>query len=209
MTAEPANSNYSGKLYTLPVGSASEVWTEAQLDSYLKDCKAYQNNCQPNEKGVVFLDIDAFMKDFGFEYIGTFEEKGYASYNVYWKKNKGVKTVVTFTGASHFFIFMDGDSDSACVVFDGAENRAGDTKVCIDTAHFTKTFPIDTTLVYIKGIAASLQAISNMDNLDCGRLPYAADYTLKYSLDGRSFNLVPELDFGSGDTGFTSEEVYR
>ena len=198
--------NFTGSLYTLPVGAKGEEWTEAQLDEYVRDCKALQNNYKPSEKGGAKIDLDVFMADFGFEYVDSFEQEPYLPYNVYWRESGGIKMAVQFDNANHLNIYIDSGSDSAGVMIWDFSYRDQDVKFYSshfsDKGHFNKMSKLCLT-----SYAAVLKTLTESNTFDCGRLPFPNSYSLRYA-DGRSFNLQKRLDFYNADFEAELKEVY-
>ena len=196
----------SGSLYTLPVGAKGEEWSEAQLDEYLKDCKAYQDNCNPSEKGGIKVDLDALMKDFGFEYVGSSEQEPYAPYNLYWRKVGDLKMVAQFDNVNHLDIYVDNGDTSACVMLGNFSNKDQNVKFSSSNlsggGHFNKM-----STLCLKGYVAVLHALTNSKTFDCGRLPFPADYRLNYTGNG-SFGLRNEFEFISLEPVLEEERVY-
>ena len=206
-TAEPANSNYSGKLYTLPVGSASEVWTEAQLDDYLEDCKAFHSNYTVKDNGLIKVDLGKMMEDFGFQYVGTNapEQENYTVYDAYWKEQNGVKMVACFLDNNWFLIYAESGSDSACVALHDISHPVEEDFVSINTESLKRLNK--TNFLHAKGIAACLKATTDLSSFNLSRLPYASSYDLCLPENG-SFNLKKQSDF-SESKFVVFEEVYH
>ena len=197
---------FTGSLYTLPVGAKGEEWTEAQIDEYVRDCKALQNNYKPSEKGGAEIDLDAFMADFGFEYVDSFEQEPYLPYNVYWRESSGVKMAAQFDNANHLNIYIDLGSDSAGVMIWDFSNRDQNVKFYSshfsDKGHFNKM-----SKLCLISYAAVLKTLTESNTFDCGRLPFPNSYSLRYT-NGKSFNLQKKLDFYNVDFEPELEEVY-
>ena len=207
VASEP-QSDYTGSLYTLPVGAKGEEWTEAQLDEYLKDCKAYQKLCQPNENGKIKVDIDELMKEFGFEYVDTYN--GYNVYNIYWKQRGRLRMVAAFTSDSQLFIYMDnGVSQLRLVILGVSFDSVYDDTVTFHSKTLKDDILLnDAALSHLKGISAILDYLSNSDKIDCGKLPYPAKYSMDILTSG-SFNLNKSIDFVSTDITFETHNVYQ
>lgn len=196
--------NFTGSLYTLPVGAKGEEWTEEQLDEYLKDCKVYQKYCQPSENGKIKFSIDDLVIDFGFEYVDTLEQKPYIPYNVYWRQKDGLKFIIQYDAADHFDIYIDSGDDSVCVKMGNFYSR--DNSVILLSDHFSER-PQKVSQLYLKSICATMFAITRSKEFDCSRLPFPDSYSLRYA-DGRSFNLQKRLDFYNADFEAELKEVY-
>lgn len=198
--------DFTGSLYTLPVGAKGEEWTEEQIDEYVRDCKALQNNYKPSEKGGAKIDLDAFMADFGFEYVDSFEQEPYLPYNVYWRESGGVKMAAHFDNADHLDIYIDTGNDSVCVMVGNFSNQDLNIKFYSShlsgNGHFTKM-----STLCLKSFAAVLKALTESDSFDCGRLPFPSDYSL-ICANGNSFKLQRRLDSHTIDFEFERKEVY-
>ena len=194
---------YSGSVYTLPVGSKDEAWTEAQLDAYLADCKPYIDNCAPNEKGLFKVDVDQLMKDFGFEYVGTNDENYYSVKNVYWKERGDLKIVAVFTDSSHLRMLFESGSSCAETVFHGSMTP-GDQIVRFRSEHINggNEFP-KTTVLHLKAIVACLKYATQEDVINCCKMPYPEYYELKYG----TFSLSKSERYVS-DSSVSKSKVY-
>lgn len=209
--SRPSANSSSKSLYTLPVGTKGEEWSEEQLDEYLASCKAYHENCKMNEKGKVKIDLDEFMKDFGFEYVGTFDEEGYDCSNIYWKQVGNTKVVTLYTERNFTRIYLDNGTDSAMVTYYGIPGTPfEDDIVTFRSENFVGEKRLNpTSLLYVKSIAATLYQIANdLSNVDCARMPFPTEYTLDYSVQG-SFNLKKDVQYKSNDVEYEHVEVYK
>ncbi|MBR0416093.1 hypothetical protein IJI64_02960 [Candidatus Saccharibacteria bacterium] len=200
--------NFTGSLYTLPVGAKGEEWTEEQLDEYLKDCKVYQKYCQPNENGKIKVDIDELMKEFGFEYVDTYD--GNNVYNIYWKQRGNVKMICVLTDDNHLFVYFESKDDSARIHFSlAADSSIQDDIVSFKTQHINNGSQFNgISAAHLKGVIATLWQICDSGRYDCGRLPYPSDYVLDVLASG-SFNLNKSIDFASTDITFETHNVYH
>lgn len=198
--------NFSGSLYTLPVGAKGEEWTEAQIDEYVKDCKALLNNYKPSEKGGAKIDLDAFMADFGFEYVDSFEKEPYAPYNVYWRESGGIKMAAQFDSANHLDIYIDTGNDSVCVMIGNYSNR--DQNIRFRSSHLSGNGHFNKmSTPCFKSYAAVLKALTESNNFDCGRLPFPSDYQL-ICANGNSFRLQKKIEPYTVDFEFERRVVY-
>jgi len=196
----------SGSLYTLPVGAKGEEWSEAQLDSYLANCKAYQEAIKPNDKGKIKVDVDEFMASFGFEYVDTFKQKPTATYNVYWRQSGNTKMVIQFDAVDHVDIYIESGSESACVMLGDFSND--DFSIIMVTDNFGDgERPQKISKLYLKGLASVLLTLTEAKSFDCGRLPYPDTYILARS-NGTPFNLQKKLDYAHIDYVLEQERVY-
>lgn len=200
--------NFTGSLYTLPVGAKGEEWTEEQLDEYLKDCKAYQKLCQPNENGKIKVDIDELMKEFGFEYVDTYD--GNNVYNVYWKQVGNLRIASALTTDSYLYIYLENEATPLRVVLFGTDfTSAHDDIVTFYTQHIDDGDGfMRTTLRHLKGTVATLNYLCNSTEIDCGRLPYPAEYSMDILTSG-SFNLNKSVNFVSTDITLETHNVYH
>ena len=200
-----AESVSSGSLYTLPVGAKGEEWSEAQLDEYLKDCKAYQKASTPNSKGTIKFNLDDFMSEFGFEYVGTFEDKPAVSYNVYWTQVAGMKMIALFYIDDHLDIYIDNGSKTAVAMF--GRFSSTDFTVNMISDYFGDDGRLDkTSMLYLKGISAVLKCVTS-GSFDCARLPFPTNYLLDYSEAG-SVHLKKGMQFKTDEVVFERSSVY-
>ncbi|MBP3899670.1 hypothetical protein J6D24_02610 [Candidatus Saccharibacteria bacterium] len=202
--------NFTGSLYTLPVGAKGEEWTEEQLDEYLKDCKAYQKFCQPDNLGLFEVDIDGLMDGFGFEYVGTYSGNSSRNYNVYWRQAGNLKMVAAFTTDKQLFVYLDNGANPLRIVLLGTDyNSSNDDKVYFQSQYLHDGTPMGrATVRYLKGVSATLNYLCNSSEIDCGRLPYPAEYSMDILTSG-SFNLNKSIDFVSTDITLETHSVYQ
>ena len=200
-----SSKGYSGSVYTLPVGSKGEEWSESQLDNYLADCKPYQDNCIPNEKGNIKVDLDKLMKDFGFEYVATNDEGYPYPENVYWKERGDLKIVATFTDINHLTLFFETPSSCALTVFPSSISHDNE-KVRFRSEHMNDGNVLPkTTVVHLKAIVACLKYASQEKQIDCCRMPYPESYEMRYG----TFTLSKSNRYVSEDASVKSETVYH
>lgn len=207
--SEPVQ-NYIGSLYTLPVGAKGEEWTEEQLDEYLKDCKAYQDNLRTFDNGATELKFDEFMSGLGFKYASAYEEERYVDYVLYEKTVGSTKFVVQLTSMSDVNICADNGRESVVVFLSGnASHSLTEDHSFISTGYLTHGKLIrGERAVFVKGACASLVQVAE-GKMDFARLPFALEYDFAYAQDG-SVGIQTAIDYATiaGKPGFIKEDVY-
>ncbi len=205
--------NYTGSLYNLPAGSENEAWTEAQLDTYLEKNHVL-DSCLIEKKGVYKFYIDDLMTNCGFEYVDTFYQESYEEYIVYHKKAKGLQFIARYSDVNHLSIYIDDGTEQICIVMNGLYNSPLPENINVRSEHFIG--PNDNgrantkaRLLHLKGIAATLDYLSNSDTIDCARLPYPSRYNLQLH-PSQAFSLEKKLQFMPSDITFQDDiKVYQ
>lgn len=200
---------YSGSVYTLPVGSPEEVWSESDLDAYLADCRPFQDNCVLDDKKRIKIDFDRMIEDFGFEYVGTNSEIADEEC-VFWMQRGNLKYVVILTHTGQVYILLDTDYSSCCAMLFGVGNYASsDQKGILLSKHLQDGEYIGkVTALHLKGIAASLKAVTSGEEFDAGRLPYPAKYDLRYPTNTVSISAKKDIEYMSRDVILDRTTVY-
>lgn len=200
--------NFTGSLYTLPVGAKGEEWTEAQLDEYLKDCKAYQDNLQIDED-TYELDFDAFVADLGFEYVSSYIDERYRDYALYEKSVGSMKVVIQLTSMSDVNICADDGKNSVIVFLSGnASHSVIDDRAFFSTHYLEHSLLRGERVVFLKGACASLIQVAEGE-MDFARLPFALEYDFAYAQNG-SVGIQDAVEYATvgGKSGFVEEDVY-
>lgn len=190
-------SNYTGSLYTLPVGSVSEKWTEEQLDQYLLLKDDLVGGCiEQNESGMHILNLDKLMDNLGYDYVGFQQESNKSSYLVYWRQVGNVKIAIVFTEFNDVSILVDDGSEQILVEEVGLYDSSYDGDALAKSVYFSDRHSRTTKTPYlhIKGVIATLCYMSELNNVDCARLPYPAQYRLATN-PSSEFVLSKSLEF--------------
>ena len=202
--------DFTGSLYTLPVGAKGEEWTEEQLDEYLKGCKAYQDNLRTFDNGATELKFDEFMSGLGFKYASAYEEERYVDYVLYEKTVGSTKFVVQLTSMSDVNICADNGKESVVVFLSGnASHSLTEDHSFISTGYLTHGKLIrGERAVFVKGACTSLIQVAE-GKMDFARLPFALEYGFAYAQDG-SVGIQTAVDYATiaGKPGFIKEDVY-
>ncbi|MBR3264176.1 hypothetical protein IKF94_03040 [Candidatus Saccharibacteria bacterium] len=181
---------YTGSLYTLPVAKKGEEWTEAELDDYLKDCKAF-HECFDGET----FDFEKFIKKMGFEFVRVVDGgSDYTSISRYYYESGSYKIACVL---DHYYadvkFYLDNDSDSVCI---WERNIEKDEEVIVlDSSIENGEAKEKLSQICVKGIAATIKYLVNSDVIDCARLPYYRSYRFDYGGVGG----VLSRDYDPGD----------
>ena len=127
------------------------------------------------------FDFDMFMKELGFEYVGTSED-GMIIGRYYYESGGFKMLCCLLYDDTKVYTFIDNGTKSACVREYPMDQ---DKSIVVSCAGMPENrAKRRLSVISVKGIAASLKYLVESNVKDCARLPYHSEYGLEYGVEG-------------------------
>ncbi|MBO7720143.1 hypothetical protein J6S35_00695 [Candidatus Saccharibacteria bacterium] len=182
----------SGALFSQPIPTASEMYSESDLDNYLANAKVNYQDYLSQDDVFMKFDAEGFMSACGYENVGGFNRQPYMARAGWWIERNGIKICYTILDNGTYAIHAENSTDSVCAVDLSYDDEDG---IILSMDFFTSEMIAHrkVSMRQLKNLVAVAYCLSSSDEIDFARMPVIFGYRLN-KLESL-VNIDKELNF--------------